>query len=304
MKNKNNSFSKFIRRNQGFLYVLPWVVGFLTFGLFPLLMSLYVGFTDWTILVSPNFIGLRNFIDIFNEPIFYRVLKDTFSYAIFSIVLGMTATFSIAMLLNTDIKGLSFYRTVYYLPAVVSGVAVAMMWRWILDPNYGLLNQMISVFGIKGPNWMGNPVWVLPSYILISVWGAGGGILTYLVGLKDIPRELYESATIDGAGWWSKLKSITLPMMTPILFYNVVINIIVSLREFSRNYVLGGRDFYMMYVYRSAFRFNKMGYACALAWILVLIILVLTLLVFKSSSMWVYMEFQSNNSKTKVKKKR
>ncbi len=300
---KKNTLKNFIKENQGLLYVMPWIIGFTLFGLFPLGMSVYLGFTEWPIIGDPKFIGMQNFINIFNDPTFYVVVKDTLSYAVFSIVLGMTASFFIAMLLNTEIKGLSIYRTIFYLPAVVSGVAVAMMWRWILDPKFGLLNQLLANFGITGPNWLGNTKWILPSYIMIAIWGAGGGMLTYLVGLKDIPQELYESATIDGAGWWPRLVSITLPMMTPILFYNMIMNIIGSLRQFNTNYILGGKQFYMLYVYNNAFKFSKMGYASALAWVLVLFILFLTLIVFKSFGAWVYYEYENKEKAKKVKKR-
>ena len=297
-------FKKWLKRNEGLLYISPWLIGFSLLGLFPILMSMFLGFTEWPIIGDPKWVGLDNFEKLFNDPMFYRTLQDTFAYAIYSIVLGMLSSFTIALLLNTNVKGLSFYRTVFYLPAVVTGVAVSMMWRWILDPNYGLLNIFLQNFGVEGPNWLGDPNWVLPSYVLIAVWGAGGGMLTYLVGLKDIPKDLYEASFVDGASWWNRLIKITIPMMTPILFYNLIMNIIGALRQFSMNYILGGKQFYMLYVYNNAFKYNKMGYASALAWILVIIILVLTLLVFKSSSLWVYHEYENNGGKKKDKKKK
>lgn len=293
----------FLKKNQGLLYIAPWILGFLGFTLFPFAMSVYLGFTDWQIIGKPNFVGLENYIQIFKDPQFYTVAKDTIAYAVLSITLSMTSTFFIAMLLNTRIKGLSFYRTIFYIPAIVSGVAVAMMWKWMLDPKYGLFNQVLGYIGIKGPNWLTNPKWILPSYIIIAIWGAGGGILTYLFALKDIPEELYEASKIDGAGWWPRLWNITMPMMSPILFYNLIMNINSSLRKFDTNYILGGKDFYMLYVYNNAFKYNKMGFSSALAWILVAFILLLTSIIFKSSNSWVYKEFEAVKKTKKRGKK-
>ena len=283
---------KWLKRNEGLLYISPWLIAFSLLGLFPILMSMFLGFTEWPIIGDPKWVGLDNFEKLFNDPMFYRTLQDTFAYAIYSIVLGMLSSFTIALLLNTNVKGLSFYRTVFYLPAVVTGVAVSMMWRWILDPNYGLLNIFLQNFGVEGPNWLGDPNWVLPSYVLIAVWGAGGGMLTYLVALKEVPKDLYESADIQGAGYFTKLFKITLPMMKPILYYNLVMGIIGAFKKFTDAYILGGAgdqaQYVMLYLYETAFNNFKMGYASAMSWILLIIILLTTLLVLRFTDFWKY----------------
>ena len=293
------SLKKKLYKNQGFFYILPWIIGFLVLGLFPIGMSVYLGFTKWPIIGNPKFVGLKNYINIFKSPLFYNVAIDTIVYAFFSVVLGMISSFIIAMLLNTNVKGLSIFRTIYYLPAVVSGVSIAIMWRWIYEPNYGILNEILKLFHLKPKNWLGDQSTIIPAYILIAIWGAGGGMLTYLVGLKDVPKVFYEAAHIEGAGWWRRLFQITIPTMSPILLYNLIVNIIGSLRQFAYNYILGGKKFYMLYVYENAFENNKMGFASALSWILVLFILLLTIIVFKSSSLWVYYETEQKNKKRK-----
>ncbi len=291
-------YRKILKKYEGYLFISPWILGILVFFLLPVGYSIYISFTKWTILGKPVWIGLDNYSEIFRDKSFYNSLLVTFRYAVFAIPLGMIASFTIAFILNSDIKGLSFYRTIYYLPAVVSGVAVSLLWRWILDPEFGLINSLLAMVGIQGPGWLSDPAWVLPSYILVAIWGAGGGMITYLVGLKEVPSSLYESAEIDGAGFFTRLFRITIPMMTPILFYNLVMGIIGSFRKFTDAYILGGAGnqgkFYLVYLYENAFKFFKMGYATALAWVLFMIILMLTLLVFKSSSLWVYYESEEN----------
>ena len=280
-----STIKKFTRKYEGYLFILPWIIGIIIFFLWPIGYAIYISFTKWTIIGKPVWVGLSNY---------NKILSVTVKFALFAIPLGIFASFTIAFILNSEIKGLSFYRTIYYLPAVVSGVAVALLWRWVLDPEYGLINSFLNIFGIHGPGWLSDPAWVMPSYILVALWGAGGGMITYLVGLKDIPRSLYESAEIDGAGFFTKLFRITIPLMSPIFFYNLVMGIIGAFRKFTDAYILGGAGnqgkFYLVYLYENAFKYFKMGYATALAWILFIIIFLLTLLVFKSSELWVYYE--------------
>lgn len=294
---------KILKKYEGFFFILPWVLGFFIFGLGPIIAALYIGFTDWNSLTSPNFIGLKNYIDLFHDENFINALKVTVRFGVISVPLGIMTSMTLAALLNNPIKGISFFRTALYLPAVVSGVSVALLWRWILDKDFGLMNMILFKLGINGPGWLSDPNWVLPSYLLIGIWGAGGGMLTYLAGLQDIPRALYESAEIDGAGWFRKFINITIPMLSPVIFYNLVMGIIGAFRKFNDAYIIGGAGnqgkFYMIYLYDNAFNYFKMGYATAMAWVLFLIILGLTLIVFKSSSVWV---FYSGEVKTKEKK--
>lgn len=276
----------------GLKFLSPWLIGVAVFTAFPMIFAAYISLTDWPILGNAEFIGLDNYKEILKDEVFWNSLKVTVRYAVLAVPLGILTAFTMSFLLNTNIKGISFYRTVYYLPAVVSGVAVAVIWKWILNPNYGIANSLLGMVGIKGPNWLGDPNWVLPSYLMIAVWGAGSGILTYLVGLKDIPSELYEAAEINGAGFWSKLFKITLPLMTPIFYYNLVMGTIAAFRKFTDVYIIGGAggegDFFMVYLYNNAFTYYRMGYATALAWVLFIILLSLTLFINFTSKKWMF----------------
>lgn len=297
---------KFISRYEGFFFILPWVLGFVLFTLLPLLQALYLGFTDSNSITKPNFVGWANYIELFHDKNFLSSLSITVRFAVFSVPLGILSSMTLAALLNCKIKGVYLFRTILYLPAVVSGVSISLLWRWILDKDLGLLNMILAKFGIQGPGWLSDPNWVLPSYILIALWGAGGGMLTYLAGLQDIPRALYEAAELDGAGWFRKFTKITVPMLTPVIFYNLIMGIVGAFRKFSDAYIIGGAGnqgrFYMVYLYQNAFNFFKMGYATAMAWVLFLIIMVLSLIVFKSSSLWVFYNTTLKPSKKARKK--
>jgi multiple sugar transport system permease protein len=275
----------------GFLFVSPWVLGLLVFTLVPMIAAAYISLTDWSIIGTANFIKFDNYIEIFHSEDFYHSLWVTVRYAIFAVPLTIITSLTISVFLSRNIKGVGIYRVIYYMPAIVSGVAVAIVFKWILDPNYGLLNSALAVIGVQGPDWLYDANWVLPSYLIMAVWGAGGGILTYMAALKDVPMSLYESAMIDGANAWQKVRYITIPMITPIIFYNLVIGIISAFRKFTDAYVLGGAgkegDFIMVYVYDQAFSKYHMGYATALAWILFAIILILTLIVNITKKYWV-----------------
>ncbi len=297
---------KFISRYEGFFFILPWVLGFVLFTLLPLLQALYLGFTDSNSITKPNFVGWANYIELFHDKNFLSSLSITVRFAVFSVPLGILSSMTLAALLNCKIKGVYLFRTILYLPAVVSGVSISLLWRWILDKDHGLLNMILAKFGVQGPGWLSDPNWVLPSYILIALWGAGGGMLTYLAGLQDIPRALYEAAELDGAGWFRKFTKITVPMLTPVIFYNLIMGIVGAFRKFSDAYIIGGAGnqgrFYMVYLYQNAFNFFKMGYATAMAWVLFLIIMVLSLIVFKSSSLWVFYNTTLKPSKKARKK--
>jgi multiple sugar transport system permease protein len=281
----------------GYLFILPWIIGFLALRLAPMAISLFLSFTEYTIITPPTFVGLANFIKLFtNDPSFIDSLKVTISYAIFAVPIGMIISLTIALLLNQKIPGVTLWRTVYYLPSVVSGVAVAMLWFWLFHSRFGLINLGLSALGIEGPAWLGDPNWALTALIIMSFWGIGGGMVINLAGLQGIPTEMYEAASIDGANAWQRFWSVTIPMLSPVLFFNLVIGIIETFPYFTNAFVMtnGGPGratlFYNLYLYQNAFRYYKMGYASALAWIMFLIILVLTLLIFKSSPYWVYYE--------------
>jgi multiple sugar transport system permease protein len=280
-----------------YLFISPWIIGFTCFTLYPVFASLYFSLNYYDVLTPPRWTGLGNYANLFKDDLFYQALKVTSLYALGSVVLGIAASLVIAIVLNRNIKGVAFYRTVFYLPSVISGVAVSLLWMWLFNPDFGLINYILwSVFRIDGPGWIYDPKWVIPSLIVMSLWGIGGGIVIYLARLQGIPTDLYEAAEIDGAGALRRITSITLPMMTPVIFFNLLMGIIGSFQVFTQAYVMtnGGPGyaslFYVLYLYRYAFKYYQMGYASALAWILFLVLLVLTMFVFRTSDRWVYYE--------------
>lgn len=285
----------------GYLCISPWIIGFLAFTLGPILASFYFGFTVWGILDTPRWVGFANYKQaFFEDELFWQSLKVTAIYSFGSVPLNLVFGLILALLLNQNVKLLGLYRTVYYLPSVLSGVAVSMMWIWIFNYRYGILNFLLKKIGINGPAWLADPKWVLPAFIIMSLWGVGGGMLVYLAGLQGIPTELYEAAAIDGANRRQKFFKITLPLLTPILLFNLVTGVISSFQVFTPAFIMTGGGpanatlFYVLYLYRNAFSYGfgtyGMGYACTLAWILFIIILFLTLLILRSSPAWVYYE--------------
>lgn len=283
----------------GYVFILPWLVGFFVFTLGPMVASFLLSFTEYAIISPPEFLGLKNFATIFlDDPSFWDALRVTLTYAVFAVPMGISASLLIAILMNQPIPGVRLWRTIYYLPAVVSGVAVAMLWVWIFHSEFGIVNLALRAIGIRGPAWLADPDWALWALILMSLWTVGSGMIVKLAGLQGIPSELYEAASIDGANWWHRFWKITLPMLSPVLFFNVVMGIINTFQYFTNAYVMTGGGpgratlFYNLYLYQNAFTYFKMGYASALAWILFVIILTLTLLIFKSSPFWVYYEGQ------------
>ena len=282
------------REKAGFFFILPWLIGLIVFTAFPMIAAVYISMTDWDIVGNASFIGLGNYKMLFSSDEFIRSLWVTVRYAVIAVPLIIATSLTMAVLVSKNRKGSSVFRVIYYMPAIVSGVAVAIVFKWILDPSYGLLNGLLSLWGIQGPDCLYDPDWVLPSYLIMAVWGAGGSLLTYLAALKDIPEDLYGAAMIDGANAFQKVRYITVPLMTPIIFYNLVLGIIGAFRKFTDAYVLGGAgkegNFYMVYLYEEAFGHYRMGYATALAWVLFVIILGLTFIVNWTKKYWVYSE--------------
>lgn len=290
---KKKKSSKFI------FFTSPWIIGFLLLTLIPMISSIFISFTEWDILTPPKWVGLQNYVEIFKDPLFYKSLKVTLTYTLFSVPINVILSLLVALLLNNNVKNIKLFRTIYYLPAVVSGVVVSLLWGWMFNPEFGLLNNILIKFGIQGPQWIYDEKWVIPSLVIMSIWGIGGGIIIYLSGLQSIPKDLYEAAKIDGANFWQNLIHITIPSMSPILLFTTLTSIIGSLQTFTQAYVMtdGGPNhsslFYAFYVYKHAFTWRKMGKACALAWILFLVILCISLLVLKVSSSKVYYEAKS-----------
>ncbi len=278
------------------LWVSPWLFGFVILTLLPLLGSFYISFTEWKIISDPVWVGLENYKTLFSEELFLKSLKVTFVYCAITVPLTMVLTFGTAMLLNGDLPYSGILRTIYYMPCVVSGVATALLWSYIFNYRYGMLNQLLKAIGVQGPNWLGDERWALIALAAMSLWGVGGGIIIYLAGLQTVPQHLLEAAKLAGAGWWRRLFTITLPSMSPILLFQFLTNIIGGLQTFTSGYLMtaGGPNdstmFYALYLYNNAFKYHKMGKACAMAWILFIIIMFLSFLIMKVSAPMVYYE--------------
>jgi len=282
---------------MGWLWASPWILGFLIFTLGPMLASIYYSFTEFAVISPPKWIGLENYrVMLTNDELIGQSLKVTTLYALFGVPLYLAAGFFVAILLNQRIRMIALWRTLFYLPAVMSGVAVALLWQWIFNSDFGLANWLLAIFGIDGPSWLLDPAWALPALILMSLWGVGGGMVIYLAGLQGVPTTLYEAAEIDGANSLHRFRHVTLPMVSPVIFFNLIIGIIAALQTFTQAFVMTGGGpqnstyFFMLHLYNNAFQWLKMGYAAALAWVLFFYILILTLLVVRFSSVWVYYE--------------
>jgi multiple sugar transport system permease protein len=282
---------------EGYIALLPWMLGFIGFTAIPLGVSVYASMTQWTGIDAPQWIGLNNYRRMFTaDPLFWQALKVTLGFVALSLPLKLVFGLGLALLLNLKVPGMNFFRTVFYIPAVISGVAVSLMWMWLLQPDTGVVNTMLYFAGIQGPNWFWDPHWALPSVALMSIWKVGGSAVIYLAGLQNIPAHLYEAAEIDGAGPWARFRRITLPLLTPTLLFQLIIEMIDSFKVFTEAFVItkGGplkaTYFYMLYFYEEAFRNFNLGYASALALVLTVIILITTVFVNYTSKRWVYYE--------------
>lgn len=280
-----------------YLFISPWILGFLVFTAGPMISSLLLSLTRYQIINPPQFVGLANYRTMFLEdPLVWYSLRVTAFYAIGSVFLTVTVAFLTALLMNQNIFGISVFRTIFYLPSSISGVPLAILWMWVFNPEFGILNVALGVFGIQGPDWIWSPIWVIPAFIIMSIWNMGGAMVIFLAGLQGIPQHLYEAVDLDGGGVFAKFRHVTLPMVSPVIFFNLVMSIIAAFQAFTNAYVMtaGGPGnaslFYVLYLYRNAFLYEGMGYACALAWLLLAIILTLVFIVFKSSPYWVYYE--------------
>jgi multiple sugar transport system permease protein len=267
----------------GLAFISPWIVGFLVFTVYPVCASVYYSFCDYDVLSRPVWIGLLNYRNMFTDAVFWKSLYNTFFYAAISLPLGLVISLLVAVLLNQPVKGRSLFRAIFFLPSLIPVVASSMIWLWILNGNFGILNHALAWFHIKGPQWLADKAWTKPSLILMGLWGCGSGMVIYLAALQDVPRSLYESAEIDGATAWVKFRHITVPLISPVLYFNLIMGIIGSLQVFANAYIMlggGGPNrsalFYAVYLYQTAFDYHQMGYASAMAWVLFLIILGLT----------------------------
>lgn len=288
----------------GILFALPVMLGFVIFVFAPLVVSLGMSLTDYNVInAETHFVGLDNFKHLFDgtDIYFFQSLKVTAYYVVLSVPLQIVFAFSIALVLNVPIKGRSFFRTVFYLPTIVPAVASSIVWMMMFDPDTGILNSILKAVGLPASKWIFGESSVIPSLALMSLWTVGGTIVIFLAGLQNVPRELYESVAVDGGGWFAKLRAVTIPMVSPTIFFNLIMGFIGSFQVFSQAYIMttGGPNnaslFYVYYMYREAFQYGNISVASALGWILFLIVLVLTLVVFKSSALWVFYEGEVKN---------
>ena len=292
-----------LQRNEaleGYLWISPWVIGFLIFALGPIIASAYLSFTQYKIAGSPVWIGLANYQEaFFVDKQFWPSLVRTFQYAVALVALGISFSLIAAILLNQEIKGRAFFRALYYLPSLTPVVALALLWRWLLQPQVGLVNFLLSKVGITGPGWLADSNWAIPALVVVGLWASigGGRMIIFLAGLQGVPKELYESAEIDGANAIQRFLRITLPMISPVIFFNLILGVIGSFSVFSVAFIAtdGGPNyatwFYMLHLYYNAFSYFQMGYASALAWIFFVIIFILSFIQIKLSNRWVYYEF-------------
>ncbi|HQE81783.1 MAG TPA: sugar ABC transporter permease [Candidatus Hydrogenedentes bacterium] len=279
----------------GYLFISPWLIGFVLFTVGPFLISIYLSFTRYDIVSPPELIGPANYQKLlFDDPLFWKSLWITLKYAMVAVPVGIVFGVGLALLLNLDLRGISVYRTVFYVPAIVPVVATSVVFVWILNPQIGLLNGLLRNVGIIGPAWLQDTRWAFWSLVFMSLWAVGGSMIIYLAGLKDVPVTLYEAAIIDGASAWQRTRHVTLPMITPVIFFNLIMGVIGSFQYFTQAYImtLGGPEdsthFYALYLFNRAWRYLDMGYASAMAWILFVIVMMLTIVIFRSHHRWVH----------------
>lgn len=290
---------------EGFLFALPWFIGFLLFSLYPVVMSGYYSFTDFSAIKDPRWVGLENYQSLFKDPLFYKSMGNTLLYVIIAVPLCIFVALVVATLLNRKLGGRTVFRAIFFLPAVVPVAASTMIWVWVFDPLHGYLNKLLGFFGMPTINWLGNPDWTMASIVIMTLWGTGSTIVIFLAAMQDVPADLYEAAEIDGAGALAKFGRITVPSIAHVVLYQVILAIINGFQYFTQVYIIigaqsgnivqgingGPRDTLMMYplyLFYNAFTSLKMGRAAAMAWILFLVVSVITFVLVKTSKKWVH----------------
>ncbi|HEX4840916.1 MAG TPA: sugar ABC transporter permease [bacterium] len=279
----------------GFLLILPWVIGFLAFTAGPMLISLFLSLTRWDVLTPPIFVGLSNFQRLAQDPLFWKSLYNTMIYTILNVPLSLAGSLSLALILNRRVRGVSIFRTLFYLPELTPLVATSLIWAWVLNTHFGILNYLLSRLDLPPVPWLESTTWALPSIVLMSLWTVGGSrMLIFLAGLQGVPEELNEAAALDGASSWARLWHVILPMLSPVIFFNLVLGVILSFQVFTPAYIVtngGPADstlVYGLYLYRNAFQYFQMGYASSMAWMMLLLLLAFTWLQFRLLQRWVY----------------
>ena len=291
-----------LRRQEaraGLLFILPWLIFLIVFAAYPVLGTFYLAFTEYSILEPPRWVGLQNFRTMFMEdPAFWTAVKNSTYYAAISVPLRLVLSLALAMLMNLGVRGISVYRVVFYLPALVPPIAATIIFILMFTPNAGPINVMIEAVGLRAPNWLSDPTWSKPVLIILSLWPLGVETLVFLAGLKEIPQDFLDAAALDGAGSWQRFKSITLPIISPVILFNLVIGVIYSFQVFGQALVIGGTNgsplestlMYVVHIYSHAFRYFAMGYAAALSVVLFLAVVLMTLLIFSTARHWVHYE--------------
>jgi multiple sugar transport system permease protein len=282
---------------NGLLFAAPWLIGIALFWIYPILASAYYSFTKFNGIQTPQWIGLANYRELFtNDPNFSAAVYNTLYFAAVSIPLAIIVSFALAMLLNARITGRVVYRTIYFLPTLVPEVALALVWVYLFTPGTGLINLPFDWLGLRGPCWLTCPEWSRQTIVLLALWIIGNQVILYLAGLQDVPQDLYDAANVDGANPWHKFRHVTVPLMTPVVFFHLVTSVIGALQFFTVPYIMTGGTgfpgnttlFYSIYMYKNAFHHFEMGYASAMAWLLFLVTLVITLVIFRTSRLWVF----------------
>jgi multiple sugar transport system permease protein len=281
----------------GYAFASPWLVGLLMLTVGPSISSLYFSFTEYPLVKPPTFVGTHNYVQLFTaDPRFVKAIGNTVFLVALSVPLNVVCGLGIALLLNQKLRGLAVYRTIFFLPSQISGVALALLWGWILNPQFGIVARALGLFGVQAPLWLGDPDWVKPAFVLMGLWHVGSSMIIWLAGLQSIPDVFYEAAQIDGAGRWQRFWRITVPLLTPTILFTLTTGVIGSFQIFTQAFVLTGGGpndaslFYALYIYQQAFLFFQMGYAAALAWVLFTIVLTVTLINLHISRSWVYYE--------------
>lgn len=275
-------------------FISPWIIGFLAFFVYPLLLSLYYSFTEYNLLQPPKWVGLNNYTSLTEDSHYLNAVGNTIYFVAFSVPLGVLTAFIVAFLLNQQLRLRVLLRMIFYIPIVVPISATAILWMWIFNSNWGLLNNLLALVGIQGPSWLGSPTWSKPSLIIMQLWLVGGSVLIFLAALQDVPRALYDAAMVDGANAIRRVWHVTIPMVTPAILFSLLTGLIAAFQTFANAWIMtrGGpirsTEFYVLYLYDNGFRFFRMGYASAMAWILFLVVVVVTVILFRTSARWVY----------------
>jgi multiple sugar transport system permease protein len=288
-------------QRAAYLFLSPWLIGLFGFFMVPIIASVLLSFSEYDIITSPTWLGLENYRELFDDRTFWVSIRVTLKYMVLSVPLYIIAGLLLSLVLNLKIRGINLFRTILFLPSVLSGVAVAVLWVALLNPDVGAVNEVLRAIGIDDPpRWLDSPTWAVPSVVLVGLWGIGGGAIIYLAGLQNISAQLYEAAQLDGAGPWQRFRYVTLPMVTPTLLFVLLTGLIDAFQVFDLAYVLsrGGQqglgdslNFYLLNLYNEAFQNGRYGYASAMAWMLVIFAAVVILVIFRTSGRWVYYEY-------------